>query len=169
MRGNEGPFWAEGIVGSGALKEVEFFAEMSAPATTVTVSDAHGHVDTLARNPQMGSVLSARSSQFRFRRRYRIPRILRSRCRSTTTGWTTCGLRSQGGQITSPTTAALMHHANSRNGGDGGNRRLRFRAFYSLQNALNVSCSDATLENPRAEAAALMPPNWAASPEILWP
>jgi hypothetical protein len=51
------PLWADGIVGTAAVKQFEFFAEMSSPATTVTISDTHGHQDTLVRNPQMGGVL----------------------------------------------------------------------------------------------------------------
>ena len=52
------PYWATGIVGSAAVKGIEFFAEMSGAATTVTVSDAKGHQDTLVRNPQMGNLLA---------------------------------------------------------------------------------------------------------------
>jgi Tc toxin complex TcA C-terminal TcB-binding domain len=51
------PLWAEGVAGTGAVKQLEFYAEMSSAATTVTVSDGHGHQDTLARNPQMGGLL----------------------------------------------------------------------------------------------------------------
>lgn len=51
------PFWAQGIVGSGAVKALEFFADMSNGVATVTVSDGNGHQDTLARNPLMGNLL----------------------------------------------------------------------------------------------------------------
>jgi hypothetical protein len=51
------PFWAQGIVEGAALKKVEFFAEMSTPTATVTVTDKNGNHDTLARNPLMGNLL----------------------------------------------------------------------------------------------------------------
>jgi hypothetical protein len=52
------PFWSEGIVGSAAVKGVEFLAEMLTAATAVTISDTNGHQDTLVRNPLMGNLLT---------------------------------------------------------------------------------------------------------------
>ncbi|WP_159067948.1 Tc toxin subunit A-related protein [Trinickia symbiotica] len=51
------PTWAEGIVGSAAVKGIDFFAEMSSHAATVVISDTHGHQDSLVRNPLMGSAM----------------------------------------------------------------------------------------------------------------
>ncbi len=52
------PYWAQDIVGANPVKGLEFFAEMSDGVATVTVSDAHGHQDTLVRNPQLGNLLA---------------------------------------------------------------------------------------------------------------
>jgi receptor-binding and translocation channel-forming TcA subunit of Tc toxin len=56
------PFWAQGIVGSNALKAVEFFAEMP-PANKTSVinvstqSNKGGKNDTLVKNPLLGNLL----------------------------------------------------------------------------------------------------------------
>jgi hypothetical protein len=52
------PFWGADIVDTAPVKGVEFFAEMSTAATTVTVSDTKGHHDTLVRNPLMSTLLA---------------------------------------------------------------------------------------------------------------
>jgi len=49
------PFWSQGR--NVAVKAVELFAEMSAPKTTVTMTDKNGRQDTLAANPAMGGLL----------------------------------------------------------------------------------------------------------------
>jgi hypothetical protein len=51
------PFWAQGIVGSGRVKALEFFAELSAAKPTITVSDKNGNQDALVRNPLFGNLL----------------------------------------------------------------------------------------------------------------
>ena len=57
LRPEHYPFWAQGIVGSAPVKRVQLFAEMSPGKTSVTVSDAGGHSDTLARNALLGGLL----------------------------------------------------------------------------------------------------------------
>jgi hypothetical protein len=52
------PFWAQGIVGTAPLKQVEFFAEFAAAKASVTVTDKNGNQDTLVRNPLMGDLLA---------------------------------------------------------------------------------------------------------------
>jgi Tc toxin complex TcA C-terminal TcB-binding domain len=49
------PFWSQGR--NIGVKAVEFFAEMSAPKTTVTITDKNGKQDTLTANPAMGGLL----------------------------------------------------------------------------------------------------------------
>jgi hypothetical protein len=57
------PFWSQGIVGSGALKAVEFFAEMQASDTTASigiydkVDESGTKKDLLVKNPLMGNLL----------------------------------------------------------------------------------------------------------------
>jgi hypothetical protein len=57
------PYWAQGIVGSGPLKAVEFFAEPAPGATVTTVNvndkaDLSGNADTLAADPSLASLLA---------------------------------------------------------------------------------------------------------------
>ena len=57
------PFWAQGVVGSGPLKAVQFFAEMAPgdKTTTIHLNDkaaGSGNSDTLALDPAMGGLLS---------------------------------------------------------------------------------------------------------------
>jgi hypothetical protein len=58
FRAEHYPFWSQGILGSGPLKSVQFFAESSKPQTTV--SDAAAHSDTLVRNPLLGNMLAGK-------------------------------------------------------------------------------------------------------------
>lgn len=51
------PFWAQGIVGVNPVKAVQFFAEPASGISALTISDAHAHQDTLARNPLLGNLL----------------------------------------------------------------------------------------------------------------
>ena len=58
------PFWAQGLVGSKPVKAVEFFAEMPANNTTVTVNlydqadkSSPAQPDTLSQNPLFGNLL----------------------------------------------------------------------------------------------------------------
>jgi hypothetical protein len=60
LRAEHYPFWAQGIVGSAPVKAVQLFAEMAPGKTAVTVSDAGGNSDTLARNPLMGGLLAGK-------------------------------------------------------------------------------------------------------------
>jgi hypothetical protein len=58
------PFWSQGIVGSGSLKAVQFFAEMTPADTTPSINvygkaDKSGNSDTLARDPLLGNLLAA--------------------------------------------------------------------------------------------------------------
>ena len=58
------PFWAQGIVGSGQLKAVELFAEMSDNTITVNLYDQSDpgkpgvKSDTLSQNPLLGNLLT---------------------------------------------------------------------------------------------------------------
>lgn len=57
------PFWSQGIVGSGSLKAVHFFAEMTSADTTPSINvygkaDKSGNPDTLARDPLLGNLLA---------------------------------------------------------------------------------------------------------------
>lgn len=49
------PFWSQGRTID--IKGVEFFAEMSTPKATVTMTDKNNKQDTLAANPAMGGLL----------------------------------------------------------------------------------------------------------------
>lgn len=49
------PFWSQGRTID--IKRVEFFAEMSTPKATVTMTDKNNKQDTLAANPAMGGLL----------------------------------------------------------------------------------------------------------------
>jgi hypothetical protein len=55
------PFWAQGIVGNGALKSAQLFVEST--KAQITVTDANAHADTLARNPLLGNLLSGKLSK----------------------------------------------------------------------------------------------------------
>jgi Tc toxin complex TcA C-terminal TcB-binding domain len=57
------PYWAQGIVGTGPVKAVEFFAQMGAGDTAVTVNmydkaDMSGNNDLLSKNPVLGNLLT---------------------------------------------------------------------------------------------------------------
>ena len=58
FRAENYPFWSQGIVGSGALKGVQLFAEST--KTQIIVSDANAHSDTLVRNPLLGNLLAGK-------------------------------------------------------------------------------------------------------------
>jgi hypothetical protein len=66
LRPEHYPFWARGIVGTGKLKAVQFFAEFApggAPASVNLYDVANTsttHVDTLTPNPQFGALLGGK-------------------------------------------------------------------------------------------------------------
>ena len=66
LRPEHYPFWAQGIVGAGALKAVEFFAEYAAGAapSSVGLYDAAdkstSHVDALNPNPTLGNLFDGK-------------------------------------------------------------------------------------------------------------
>jgi hypothetical protein len=59
LRAEHYPFWAQGIVGAGAVKGMQFFAEMPAGSakTQIAITDAANRADSLAKNPLLGNLL----------------------------------------------------------------------------------------------------------------
>lgn len=66
LRPEHYPFWAQGIVGAGKLKAVEFYAQYPADAApaTINIYDAAdkstSHVDALAPNPALGGLFNGK-------------------------------------------------------------------------------------------------------------